>query len=429
MGQIISAFKICRDAVKSLRGPKNSDCYLELDDDEQPNVSSSKERGLSGSGEATSNILCHAAIMEPCRTGLPGLPTELILIISRCLPPSSLMSLSYSCGTICNKMGLPIEHALGKKMETAQLSPFTLCNNLPKEGYRTREGFKWSLPITEPNVYHSERLKLLCMLDRDQKISPSKAICSGCADTHDRSLFSSRSLAQSSSERLCLGRNGRVWICPHWTFDHNLLTTSAEPQPSHLCGCKENWVLATELEPKMTLEFSLLTFRCSHYTPSKQLVKDVLARLDLNVCKHLRFSDAFVSRLYSPDCKKLRDTSNFDEFCRCSMCVWQISEPHLARRIVPPLPSPYSNFDPGGECESCGAEVYFKAEGDWKGGEVLNLVVHRRIRSFRGCTDPAWIEQVTDLAEFDGLYRRWYAAVSREIDEVPACQNCVRWMD
>lgn len=421
MGQIISAFKICRDAVKSLRGPKNSDCYLELDDDEQPNVSSSKERGLSGSGEGTSNFLCHAAIMEPCRTGLPGLPTEILLMNTEILPPSSLMSMSYSCRTIRNKMGLSIEHLLGKKMETAQLSPLTLYNNLPKEGYRTREGFRWSLPIVEPNVRHSERLELLCMLDRDQMIPPSKAICSGCAGTHDRSLFSSRSLAQSSSERLCLGRDGRVWICPHWIFDHNLLTTSAEPQPSHLCGGIDVFALAHESEPKTTLRFPLLTFRCR---PSKQVVKHVLARLDPNVCKHLRFSDAFVSRLYSPDCKKLRDTSLLVQFCRCSMCVWQLSEPHLARRIVPPLPSPCSNFLPGGECESCGAEVYFETEWDGKDGEVLFLVLNRRIRSFRGCTDPARIEQVTDVAEFEGLERRWYAAINREVervqDEVPA---------
>lgn len=43
--------------------------------------------------------------------------------------------------------------------------------------------------------HHSERLKVLCMLDRDRKIQPSKAVCSGCLDMHNRFLFSGELLA------------------------------------------------------------------------------------------------------------------------------------------------------------------------------------------------------------------------------------------
>ena len=40
--------------------------------------------------------------------------------------------------------------------------------------------------------------------------------------------------------------------------------------------------------------------------PSKEFVEDVLGQIDVSICKHLRSSDAFVSRLYSPDCEKFR---------------------------------------------------------------------------------------------------------------------------
>ena len=99
-------------------------------------------------------------------------------------------------------------------------------------------------------LHHSERLELLYMLDRDNKIPKSKAVCSGCADTHNQSLFSLESLAQSSRERHCLGSAGRLWICPHWVFDHNLITTSARPHWSHTCGGKGWQVLAPILDYK-----------------------------------------------------------------------------------------------------------------------------------------------------------------------------------
>ena len=76
----------------------------------------------------------------------------------------------------------------------------------------------------EQYEHHSERFKLLYMLDRGQKVPPSKAVCSCCADTHDRSLFPSESLAQSSQDRRCLGSAGPIWVCSHWTFDHSLVT-------------------------------------------------------------------------------------------------------------------------------------------------------------------------------------------------------------
>ena len=55
------------------------------------------------------------------------------------------------------------------------------------------------------------------------------------------------------------------------------------------------------------------------------------------------------------------------------------------------------------ECESCGTRVQFKLQAVEDGGARLNLVVQRTIGEFRGCTHLAWIEQVTDPAEFEEL--------------------------
>lgn len=196
------------------------------------------------SGEDVSSesrtCMTKVASVEPVQTILPSLPTEIILFVAQYLAPSNLMSLSYSCRTIRNKMGVSIESLLGKRNQKAQLSENALLNNLPKMVILNGK-ITYSLPTIARNVYHSERLTFLYMLDRDEKVPLSKAVCADCVDTHDRSLFSSESLAQPSSERCCLGSVGRVWICSHWMIDHNLVTSSAEPQDSHQCGNTGFW--------------------------------------------------------------------------------------------------------------------------------------------------------------------------------------------
>ena len=368
------------------------------------------------SGEDISNEprtrMTRVATAESVKTILPDLPTEIILIIAQYLPPSSLMSLSYSCRTIHNKTGVSIEQLLGTKNQIAQLSGSSLEDNLPK-----RVGTTWSLPIMTRNVYHSERLKLLYMLYRDKKVPPSKAVCTNCADTHDRSLSSSTTLAQPSCERSCLGSVGRVWICPHWMFDHNLVTTSAEPQGVHACGNKRVFVYPTysdvyDLTPNV--RWPIVILHGNNDAPSKKVVDDILGLMDTSVCKHLRYTDPFVSRLYSPDCKKLRKRGPFPH-CQCSSCVWQLSQPHLGGYVFGKVK--YRNLYNGSKCESCGTDVYFRIEADMDGQETLELVVQRNIRMFRGCTDRTWIEQVNDPSEFDKPEREWYVAT----DEI--CQT------
>ena len=162
-----------------------------------------------------------------------------------------------------------------------------------------------------------------------------------------------------------------------------------------------------ETTPMVT--WRILKLHGNNVAPSKEAVDDVLRLMGLNVCKHLQSADTFVSRLYSPDCKKLRRTK-LALYCPCSSCVWQLSQPHLAGYIYGL--TRYTEFYSGGNCESCGTNVRFQIQADKSGQETLELVVQRRIGRFRGCTDRAWIEQTNDPSEFDELERKWYAATN-----------------
>ena len=411
MEQIPSAPRTSGDDFKSLRGRKTSKTCVE------PNAQSPVPTSYDVLLATNTSPRIYESPRErtkvvavgPLQIGLPDLCTDIVLMIAAYLPPSSFMSLNYSCSSIRDKLGVSIENLLGKRDQPAQLPRDALSSKLPK--LTVRDGYaKWSLPTMAQNVHHTERLELLSMLDRDGKVPPSKAVCSACADTHDRSLFSNESLAQSSFERRCLGSAGRVWICPHWIFDHKLVTTSAKPQGNHMCGNK--WVTVVAIEhdfTEPTIMWPVAVFRSDDDAPSKKLVENFLARTDMSVCKHLHFSDNFVSSLYSPDCKKIW-ANDHDPFCACSTCARQTQSTTAVECL---------DSVRGGKCESCGTNVYFNISEDRDGKRKLKLVVRRKIAELRGCTDRAWIEQVNDPKEFEELERKWRKATDEDIGVMP----------
>ena len=414
-----------RQIPSALRKSRHDDCLRGLKTSEtcvEPNahphvptpqdvlLARSTSRIYESAGEGT-----EVAAVRPLRIGLPDICTDVILMVADYLPPSSRMSLNYSCPNIRDRLDDPIEKWLGERDKLAQLPRDALRFRLPRPTIRPGGYAEWCLPTVclptvAQNVHHTERLKLLCMLDRDGKVPPSKAVCSGCADTHDRFLFSSESLAQPSSERRCLGSGGRVWICPHWIFDHNLVTTSSKPQGNHMCGNK--WVSVMAVNNGFTepsIMWPLAVSYGSDEVPSKKLVEDILARTDLRVCKHLHFSDKFVSSLYNPACKKLW-TNDHNRFCACSTCARQ---PQLATAAES------LELVRGRKCESCGTSFRFSIRTNIIGETKVKLVIRRKIARFRGCTDRAWIEQVDDPREFKELERKWYKAANEEIEVVP----------
>ena len=304
-------------------------------------------------------------------------------------------------------MGISIEHVLGKKKGIVQLPKSALEDNLPTLTFSG--GWpQWTLPTIPPKADRSERLNLLIMLDRDQKIPPSRAVCSSCADTHDRSSFSADSLAQSSRKRRCIGSVGCVWVCPHWIFDYNLVTTSTAPKRAHHCGNKGVSLLLNDKPsslfhadgPQPVVRWPLVSLRRNNDPPSKELVEDILRRMDLSLCKHLRSPDAFVSRLYSPDCERLRCRNTCAPYCECQTCAWRLANPKHADSTCL-----------GGKCESCRTWVRFVIMlGENYREETLYVIVERETRKLEACTDSAWLEKANDSAEFERLEREWNAA-------------------
>ncbi len=152
---------------------------------------------------------------NPTPVTILKLPTELILDLAGYLQPSAYMSLSYSCRRVCKQMSASFAHVLGDKVPMGQSSASVASANLR-------------------NHRSLERLTLRSLLDRDGKIPSSETFCNGCPDTHDSSQFSLTSLAQPSMERQCLGRAGRMWICPHQILDYHQLNWATED--FHICG-------------------------------------------------------------------------------------------------------------------------------------------------------------------------------------------------
>ncbi len=117
----------------------------------------------------------------------------------------------------------------------------------------------------------------------------------------------------------------------------------------------------------------MIALRGNGVVPSKE--RSLLD--DINICKHFRFSDAFVLGLYSPDYQKLRWQRGVAPYYRCSTCVWPLSQPNLARFLCGELST-------GGEYESCDIDVHFFIEANRNDEETLQIFVGRENIKFSG---------------------------------------------
>lgn len=315
MGQHFSALKKTRAAGQDVQSPNAVNGSLEQ------NMSREDEYAASSLDERDRvRSILNKTSLEVSHTNrdlkanntpmtILKLSTELILDIAEYLPPSGYMSLSYSCRTVHNKMSASIAHVLGDKFPMGLSSDSAPC-------------------VVLRNIRFLERLELRSLLDRDGKIRSSKTFCSGCQCTHDSSLFSIASLAQPSIERQCLGRAGRVWICPHRTLDYHQVTSYGETRDVHKCGssfisvrsgyrcpysdsgCITGW-------PIMRVP--------RNGTPSNEQVKEALGPLNAAVCPHLHLNDARVASVYLQDCQKMRwqwleRERGPASDCRCFLC-------------------------------------------------------------------------------------------------------------
>ncbi len=258
-----------------------------------------------------------------------------------------------------------------------------------------------------------ERLILRSLLDRDGKIPRSETFCNGCSDTHDSSQFSLASLAQPSMERQCLGRAGRMWICPHRILDRHQLKWATSD--GHTCGSCSIYMSSGYPEYGVALFITgwpiLVVPRNS--LPSSEEVKEALGRLSAPICPHLSLNDACVASVYDQHCLRLRWNSLGRERgrerdpvseCRCFLCS--------SGKLL------------GVVCELCGTEVRFRVEECRNNTEVLSLYVWRTIgRDVLRCPDREWIFQVAEPADFEEYEREWQASNAECRRRVPSDRN------
>lgn len=326
------------------------------------------------------------------RKSLQQMPTELLLLIAQSLPPSGLMSLTYTCQRIKRNLNVSIRDILGPSQSVKdstfeeirrKLEELRRGMSLPNLTGRT--GLKGNAANCDSHSdpKRLERLELVYMLDRDGQIAPSKAVCSTCAAVHEVSLFSVDSLRLDPRNRQCVGSAGRIWICPHWHISHEEAHTMV--RDSHVCGSQKVFV------GQLGLNDATIILPVTHLVggevPSRRKVKKVLQPLDIYVCPHLRVKDKFILRHYSPDCSRLKSDSMFvgspqhcTDLCKCKACLWGLCT-----------------------CAACGTVICFSINTLIGGRSTLYITPRREIPNCN-ITDPKWISQVAsppEIAAFD----------------------------
>ena len=299
---------------------------------------------------------------------LPKLCTELILDIAEYLPPSSHMSLSYTCRTICNKMGVSFAQVLGDRDPKGRLAGSTLS-------------------IESRNVRYLERLELWSMLVRDGKIPRWHAWFIGDqTEIIDCWIIKTPIYLPISTEHRCLGTAGLLWVCPHQLLDYDDATMGRRKNDSHRCG--SNFV--SPGWPVVTI-WSIMMIPANSVPTSKEVV-EALHPLNAPVCPHLRLNDASVARIYESTCRKLRPNKEGDgpaSACRCSNC--------------------YSDGPLPVICSYCNTTIRFSIQLDHRDRLRFDLLIMRTTRLGRSCMDRDWIAQVARPTDLEDYRRAWEA--------------------
>ena len=373
MGQKLSALVKTRDAKEDAHCPGAPDMGFERIGSPKVECVVSSPKGLESTQSSFVETFSEARSTnrgpeaETVPMTLLTLSTELLLDVAHYLPPSSYMSLSYTCRTIRNKMGVSIAHVLGDKLPISQSSGST--------------------PTVEiRNIRFLERMELRCMLGRDRKTFSSTAFCSGCQETHDCSLFSTHSLGTT---RRCLGSDGLLWVCPHRAFDYNE-TTRSVARDVHQCG-SNHMFMHDRFGSTFYSRWSIMRVS-ANTAPSGEEVKEALRALDAPMCPHMRLNDAKVAAIYHPDYQKLRSN-------------WPRSDPAADHRCFKCSSGPDFTVI----CNFCGIRVLFCIVPHRYGPEALSLLTRRSVECMWGCADRAWIAQVTQPADLEEYERAWEA--------------------
>ena len=381
MGQKFSALKKIRKASRQTQGPSTlnepNNEFLEWEDEYAVSSSESIESAEFSSIDTPSEPLPTVPELEAetAPTTLPGLCTELILDIGGYLSPSSYISLSYSCRTMRNKMGISFTETLGDGDPKGGLSGSTLS-------------------MESRNVRYLERLELWSMLVRDGKIPWRTASFRGeQTKIIDNSLVRVPLFAPLSTEHRCLGTTGLLWVCPHRLLNYNDTTTKRESGDKHRCGSS---FVSTFGSPSIIWRIMRIP---ANSVPTSKEVVEALSPLDAPICLHLRLNDGSVARIYDPRCQRFRSDKDLDgpnSACQCSIC--------LSGKFLTEV------------CSYCDTSIVFWISHDPPRPAKFLLLIMRTDRFGRSCTDREWIAQVarpTDLEEYKRAWEATNAECSR----------------
>ena len=329
---------------------------------------------------------------------LSQLPTEILLQIAFHLRPSSIVAMSYVCRQFRYNMGISITELLGDAQYLRYgVSRSPSANSFSHDHLQPPQ---ISLSETRYTIKHPERLELLRMLENDDLIPPSRAICSSCGTTHPVSTFSKTALRQESRLRQCLGGEGRIWICPHASINFDRTKTHGSPRLVHKCH-RECSVETFFEYPALVTKWQLIHDIGGSALP-KALVSMTLSCLNAYICPHWQLKDEFVLDHYDESCKRmLLDCSGLSKLpeCDCHTCKWQTKD-------LPECdchPCKWQTKD----CPFCTARILFAVETDEFKRRTLCVMVLRELGHYRGITDPAWIAQLHYPRDFEVLKSAW----------------------
>ena len=157
-------------------------------------------------------------------------PPEIMRMIASHLPPSSQLSLSYTCTALSSILNVSATSLLGRPSkriepwppERIQYPDRRQADNQPTMVQQTRQQ---SSSVQPRDEWRGERLELLYMLDRDGMwAAAGKAACGACCTVHDKGVFLRVELSNDGSvRRACKAGWGVVRVGEHVQLDDRSL--------------------------------------------------------------------------------------------------------------------------------------------------------------------------------------------------------------
>lgn len=319
------------------------------------------------------------------------LPPEVIFQIAEFLSPISLLAWSYTCRFF---------------LRTLDTSTIRARFKFYQEHLRLRNYNGRSSSRAAETVF-ALHLELLYLLDKDDFLSPAKAICSGCANTHNKSMFSLRSLEQPNTTRICLGITGSCWICPHVALSYRQINTQsssslAQRARSERCdSCHINVRIGIS---RSTMNFPILTISSCYEEDLNELAAQALSELNLEICAHASLRDATLPNLNYSDCSFMTSVLGV-RFCDCSPCL---------------------TFKKSGECLACGSTVRFHLKSCC-GSHTLWVTIRKAYDASGRCSQR-WRDQAVQPDDFEPLTKSWKQTVDyvEQIENMNPCSHYSR---